>query len=193
MFPYNQLVPPNDKLVVPALCSAWGFFFRSIYMTYNISANDELKPQTIVSQRFRKSGTTSSLFFWQPFLGSFLEAIERDREIVIWGQKKGQRVCHVSHIWLRTDAGFEEFQLIESMHTGKTLAQVSEMKQSQEALVRNKTEAALQAKIQLMAFIENAAAQSTPSEKTSIKGFREKRQTERRRKHKNIEEVIRNE
>ena len=67
------------------------------------------------------------------------------------------------------------------------------MKQSQEALVRNEAEAALQAKIQLMAFIENAAAQSTPSEKTSIKGFREKRQTERRRKHKNIEEVIRNE
>ncbi len=99
----------------------------------------------------------------------------------------------VSHVWLRTDAGYEEFKLIETMHTGKTLAQVSDMKQSQEALVRNEAEAALQAKIQLMAFIENAAAQSTPSEKTSIKGIREKRQTERRRKHKNIEEVIRNE
>ena len=99
----------------------------------------------------------------------------------------------VSHVWLKTDAGYEEFKLIETMHTGKTLAQVSEMKKSQEALVRNEAEAALQAKIQLMAFIENAAAQSTPSEKTSIKGIREKRQTERRRKHKNIEEVIRNE
>ena len=99
----------------------------------------------------------------------------------------------VSHIWLRTDNGFEEFSIIETMYAGKTLQAVAEKKLQQDALIKSEAEGALQAKIQLMAFIENAAAQSTPSEKTSIKGIREKRQTERRRKHKNIEEVIRNE
>ena len=98
----------------------------------------------------------------------------------------------VSHVWLRNDNGYEEFQIIETMYTGKTLEQVTEIKRGQEAIVRNEAEEALQAKIRLMSFIETAAEQKTPPEKVSIKGIRDKRQSEKRKNHKNIEEVIEN-
>ena len=88
----------------------------------------------------------------------------------------------VSHIWLRTDNGYEEFQIIETMYTGKSLEQVSEIKKRQEAIVRNEAEEALQAKIRLMSFIETAVEQKTPPEKVSIKGIRDKRQSEKRKK-----------
>ena len=97
----------------------------------------------------------------------------------------------VSHVWLRNDNGYEEFQIIETMYTGKTLEQVTEIKRGQEAIVRNEAEEALQAKIRLMSFIETAAEQKTPPEKVSIKGIRDKRQSEKRKNHKNIE-VIKN-
>jgi hypothetical protein len=98
----------------------------------------------------------------------------------------------VSHIWLKTDNGFEEFSIIETMYTGKTLTEVAEKKQNQDVLIKSEAEGALQAKIQLMAFIENAVEHSTPPPNTSIKGIREKRQSEKRKKHRNIEEVIEN-
>ena len=98
----------------------------------------------------------------------------------------------VSHVWLRNDNGYEEFQIIETMYTGKTLEQVTEIKRGQEAIVRNEAEEALQAKIRLMSFIETAVEQNTPPEKVSIKGIRDKRQSEKRKNHKNIEEVIEN-
>ncbi len=98
----------------------------------------------------------------------------------------------VSHIWLRTDNGYEEFQIIETMYTGKSLEQVAEIKKGQEAIVRNEAEEALQAKIRLMSFIETAVEQKTSPEKVSIKGIRDKRQSEKRKNHKNIEEVIKN-
>jgi len=98
----------------------------------------------------------------------------------------------VSHIWLRTNNGYEEFQIIETMYTGKSLEQVSEIKKSQEVIVRNEAEEVLRAKIRLMNFIEAAVEQNTPPEKVSIKGIRDKRQSEKRKKHKNIEEVIGN-
>ena len=66
----------------------------------------------------------------------------------------------VSHVWLRTDNGYEEFQIIETMYTGKSLEQVSEIKKGQEAIVRNEAEEALQAKIRLMSFIETAVSVS---------------------------------
>ncbi len=98
----------------------------------------------------------------------------------------------VSHIWLKTNNGFEEFSIIETMYTGKTLTEVAEKKQNQDVLIKSEAEGALQAKIQLMAFIENAVEQSTPPPNASIKGIREKRQSEKRKKHRNIEEVIEN-
>lgn len=98
----------------------------------------------------------------------------------------------VSHIWLRTDNGYEEFQIIETMYTGKSLEQVSEIKKGEEAIVRNEAEEALQAKISLMNFIETAVEQNTPPEKVSIKGIRSKRQSEKRKNHKNIEGMIKN-
>ena len=98
----------------------------------------------------------------------------------------------VSHVWLKTDDGFEEFKVIESMYAGKTLEEVSEAKQNQDALVKNEAEKALQAKIRLMTFIETAVNESTPSADVNISGIREKRQSERRKKHRNIE-VIGNE
>ena len=98
----------------------------------------------------------------------------------------------VSHVWLRNDNGYEEFQIIETMYTGKTLEQVTEIKRGQEAIVRNEAEEALQAKIRLMSFIETAVEQNTPPEKVSIKGIRDKRQSEKRKNHKNTEEVIEN-
>lgn len=98
----------------------------------------------------------------------------------------------VSHVWRRTDDGFEEFQVIESMYTGKTLSEVTEAKRNQDTLVKNEAEEALQAKIRLMTFIETAVGESTPSADASIRGIREKRQSERRKKHRNIEEVITN-
>lgn len=91
----------------------------------------------------------------------------------------------VSSVWLKTDNGYEEFQLIESMYTGKTLNQVSELKQSKKALVKNEAEEALQAKINLMDFIETVAEQKTPK-KADIKGIRENRKSEKQRTHKNI-------
>lgn len=98
----------------------------------------------------------------------------------------------VSHIWLRTDDGFEEFRIIETMYAGKTLQQVLEIKQRHESIVKNEAEDALQAKIRLMSFLETAAEQSKPPANTSIRGIREKRQSERRKSHRNIEEVIGN-
>ena len=95
----------------------------------------------------------------------------------------------VSHVWLRNDNGYEEFQIIETMYTGKTLEQVTEIKRGQEAIVRNEAEEALQAKIRLMSFIETAVEQNTPPEKVSIKGIRDKRQSEKRKNHKNIEVI----
>ena len=88
----------------------------------------------------------------------------------------------VSHTWLRTDSGYEEFQIIETMYTGKSLEQVSEIKKGQEAIVRNEAEEALRAKISLMSFIETAVEQNTPPEKVNIKGIRDKRQSEKRKK-----------
>ena len=98
----------------------------------------------------------------------------------------------VSQIWLKTEEGFDEFQIIETMYKGKTLEQVSEIKHSQETLVRNEDENALQAKISLMTFIETAVEQSNPPEKADIKGIRNKRQSEKRKTHKNFGEVIQN-
>ena len=98
----------------------------------------------------------------------------------------------VSHIWLKTDDGYEEFQIIETMYTGKSLEKVSEIKKGQETIVRNEAEEALQAKIRLMSFIETVAELNTPLEKVNIKGIRDKRQSEKRKNHKNIEEVIKN-
>ena len=69
---------------------------------------------------------------------------------------------------------------------------MEEIKRFRNALVKNEAEEALQAKIRLMNFIENAVEQNSPSEKVSIKGIRGKRQSEKRKNHKNIEEVIKN-
>lgn len=99
----------------------------------------------------------------------------------------------VSHVWLRTDDGYEEFQVIESMYAGRTLEEVSETKQKQDTLVKNEAEEELQARIRLMTFIETAVNESTPPADASIRGIREKRQSERRKQHRNIEEVIENE
>ena len=96
----------------------------------------------------------------------------------------------VSCIWLKTETGFEEFQLIESMYLGKTVSQVTEMKQNQEALVKNEAEEALQAKIHLMAFIETAAGQKQAPEHAVIKGIRDNRKTEKQKKHKDIGRVL---
>ena len=98
----------------------------------------------------------------------------------------------VSHIWMRTDYGFEEFQIIETIYTGKTLEQVSELKQSQDALVRNEAEKALQAKIQLMSFIETVAVHKQSSEHADIKGIRENRKSEKRKQHEDIGRKLRN-
>ena len=99
---------------------------------------------------------------------------------------------NVSCIWLKTEMGFKEFQLIESIYSGKTLSQVTEMKQNQETLVKNESKEALQAKIRLMAFIETAAEQSNPPENADVKGIRDNRQREKRKTRKNIGKVIQN-
>ena len=98
----------------------------------------------------------------------------------------------VSHVWRRTDNGYEEFQIIETMYTGKTLEQVLELKQSQDTLVKNEAEKALQAKIQLMSFIETAAEQKRSPEHAAIKGIRENRKSEKRKQHENIGRKLRN-
>lgn len=48
------------------------------------------------------------------------------------------------------------------------MEQVSELKQSQDTLVKNEAEKALQAKIQLMSFIETAAEQKRSPEHAAI-------------------------
>lgn len=100
----------------------------------------------------------------------------------------------VTSIWLKTETetGYEEFRLIETAYDGKTLEQVNESRKNKMAIVRNEYEEALQAKIRLAAFIETAAEQAAPTGNADIKGIRETRQTERRKKHKNIGEVISN-
>ena len=100
----------------------------------------------------------------------------------------------VTSIWLKTETetGYEEFRLIETAYDGKTLEQVNESRKNKMAIVRNEYEEALQAKIRLAAFIETAAEQAAPTGNADIKRIRETRQTERRKKHKNIGEVISN-
>ena len=88
--------------------------------------------------------------------------------------------------------GFEEFKIIETIYTGKTLEQVSELKQSQDTLIKNEAEKALQAKIQLMSFIETAAEQKRSPEHADIKGIRENRKSEKRKQHENIGRKLRN-
>ena len=67
---------------------------------------------------------------------------------------------------------------------------MNESRKNRDAIVRNEYEEALQAKIRLASFIETAAGKASPQGKTDIKGIRETRQTERRKKHRNIGEVI---
>ena len=98
----------------------------------------------------------------------------------------------VSHVWQRTEDGFEEFQIIETMYESKTVAQVVEIKQSQESIVKNEAEKALQAKIDLMRFIETAAKKNDRPVEANIKGISEQRQSEKRKQHKNIERMIDN-
>lgn len=96
----------------------------------------------------------------------------------------------VSSVWLKVDSGYEEFKLIDSLYSGKTLSQVSEMKQSQDMLVKNEAEEALQAKIRLMTFIETAAEQKQAPDQADIKGIRENRKTEKQKKHKNVGRLL---
>lgn len=96
----------------------------------------------------------------------------------------------VSHIWLRTENGFEKFQIIETMYAGKSLSQVLEIKKGQEAIVKSEAEKALQTKINLMSFIETIAKHSVPQADKDIKGIREQRQSEIRKCHRNIEKEI---
>ena len=99
----------------------------------------------------------------------------------------------VSSVWLRTDDNcYEEFQIIETAHGGQTLDQVMETRKGKDAIVKNEYEEALQSKIRLMTFIENAADHAEPSADATIKGIRDNRKTEKRRSHKNIGEVINN-
>ena len=99
----------------------------------------------------------------------------------------------VSSVWLRTDDNcYEEFQIIETAHGGQTLDQVMETRKGKDAIVKNEYEEALQSKIRLMPFIENAADHAEPSADATIKGIRDNRKTEKRRSHKNIGEVINN-
>ena len=98
----------------------------------------------------------------------------------------------VTVVWLKTETDFEEFRIIETAYTGQTLDQVIEARRKKDAIVRNEYEEALKAKIRLSAFIETAAEQAVPSGNADIKGIREIRQTERRKKHRNIGEVISN-
>ena len=95
----------------------------------------------------------------------------------------------VSHVWLRTMGGFEEFRIIETMYAGKTVAQVLEIIQGQEFIVKSEAEKALQAKIDLMCFIETAAKHSDPPLDADIKGIREQRKSEKRKQHKNVERM----
>ena len=99
----------------------------------------------------------------------------------------------VSHVWLRVEEGFEQFRIIETMYAGKSLSQVLEIKRGQEAIVKSEAEKALQAKIDLIRFIETAAKDSVPPVDTDIKGIREQRQSEIRKLHRNIEKEIDNE
>ena len=98
----------------------------------------------------------------------------------------------VSHVWLRTEEGFEQFRIIETMYAGKSLSQVLEIKRGQEAIVKSEAERALQAKIDLIRFIETAAKDSVPPVDADIKGIHEQRQSEIRKYHRNIERMIDN-
>ena len=99
----------------------------------------------------------------------------------------------VSSVWLKTEAGFEEFRLIGTAFGGQTLAQVNEARKNKETLVKNESEEALRAKIRLMEFIETAADKKKPSENASTAGIRNNRRKERRKTHKTNGEVIKDE
>lgn len=97
----------------------------------------------------------------------------------------------VTSVWLKTeDNCFAEFRIIEKAFNGRSLAEVNEAKKSRNAIVKNEAEEALQAKIRLAAFIETVAEQADPPEKADIKGIRSTRQSEKRKTHRNIGEVI---
>lgn len=99
----------------------------------------------------------------------------------------------VSTVWLKTDKGFEEFQLIQSKHLRQTIKEVDEAARKKAVLVRSEREAALQAKIDLMSFIETRVAEFHATEKATTKGIRDNRKSEQRKQHKNIGRTIKHE
>ena len=96
----------------------------------------------------------------------------------------------VSSVWLKTENGFEEFSLIESKYQGQPLERVSEASKKKKTIIQNEQEVALQARIDLMSFIETSVAESTAPDKASIRGIRENRKTEQAKNHKNAGGIL---
>ena len=94
-------------------------------------------------------------------------------------------------VWLQTEDGtYDEFKLIEAKYNGMTFSQVSEQKLGVNNLVRKEQGASLQAKIDLLSFIETAAEQKDKPADANIKGIRDNRKAEKHRSHEDIGGVL---
>ena len=98
----------------------------------------------------------------------------------------------VTVVWLKTKTGFEEFRIIEKAFSGKALDGVTETRRGAAELVKGEQEKALQAKVDLMDFIDTAVREKVPAPHTGIKNIRKNRKAEQRKHHKSMGKAVSN-
>ena len=90
----------------------------------------------------------------------------------------------VSFIWLVDEGKYIRFELIESRYKTKNLSEVQVSKTKQKELVKAANSANIQAKIELVDYIETITAAVVKNQKdTSIKGIRDNRRREQANTH----------
>ena len=89
----------------------------------------------------------------------------------------------VSAVWLIEDGKYIRFELIDVRFNGKSFDAVEELKQKQRQISKDAKEYSLQEEIQLARNIETVANMVKPSGKVSIKGIRDNRNKEQKKKH----------
>lgn len=90
---------------------------------------------------------------------------------------------NTSIVWLLENGRYIPFQLIEKRFAEKAFDAVEELKQKQKQMSKDAQKDSLQAEIELARSIEIVANMAKSSGTTSIKGIRENRKKEQRKKH----------
>ena len=95
-----------------------------------------------------------------------------------------------SKVWIKEqDGSFTEFCLIENRFSGMPLDTATDVKEQQKKLVKDAIRDSYQAKINLMSFVETVASSNIVGD-VKIKGTRNTRKIEKKRRHKDIGGVL---